>query len=471
MRRGLMQSHEQISYLAYHDSLTGLPNRRMFAEELKRVARSRRPQQVLGLLFVDIDDFKRVNDVQGHQSGDELLQEIADRLCSVVRPYDKVSRREAEPSSNAVARVGGDEFLILLVNLSDPMQAGAVAQRIIESFAAPVRLGSQEISVNASVGITIHPQDGDVEDLIRNADIAMYEAKKQGKNRFRFYTAAMNDALTERVELERALRVAIERDELMLRYQPQVDAGTGEIVAIEALVRWCSPERGFVMPDKFIPLAEETGLIVPLGEWVLREACRQNKAWQDANLPPIPMAVNISARQFAEGGFEANVERVLTETGLEPHLLEVELTETTIMDSLDRAARTLAALKALGVRIAMDDFGTGYSSLSALKHLPIDCLKIDQSFIRDITIEGTGSAIVTTIIVMGKSLGLTVLAEGVEDEEELAFLREHGCDRIQGYLFARPAPAAETEVLLRARAPLPASAQKPVPRGAGHPPS
>jgi diguanylate cyclase (GGDEF)-like protein len=464
MSRNLQQSHEQISYLAYHDSLTGLPNRRMFSDALERVAYTRRDEQILALLFVDVDDFKRINDLLGHQAGDEVLGEIADRLSSVVRPYDTVSRREAVQSSNAVARVGGDEFLILLANLSDPLQAANVAQRILDKLAVPMQAGGRKVHVNASIGITTHPHDGDTaEVLIRNADVAMYESKQHGKNQYRFYTAEMNAALIERVEMEHALRKAIECGELMLHYQPQVDTNTGVIVATEALVRWNSPERGMVMPGAFIPLAEETGLIVPLGDWVLQEACRQNKAWQDDGLPPIPVAVNISNRQFADDALEAKVERVLASTSLEPRYLDIELTETSIMASPEKAARILMALKALGVRISMDDFGTGYSSLSALKHLPIDCLKIDQSFVRDIAPDAEDAAIVTTIIVMGKSLCLTVLAEGVEQEDELSFLREHGCDRIQGYLVSRPVPPAEMGALLHARQRYPTGAEKPNP--------
>jgi diguanylate cyclase (GGDEF)-like protein len=462
MSRNLRQSHEQISYLAYHDSLTGLPNRLVFSEALERVTHTRRYRQVLALLFVDVDDFKRINDLLGHQAGDELLREIADRLASVVRPYDTVSRREAVQPRNAVARVGGDEFLILLANLDDPLQAAGVAQRILDKLAIPMRAGERNVQVNASIGITTHPQDGDTaEALIRNADIAMYEAKQQGKNQYRFCTAEMNDALIERVEMEHALRKAIERNELRLHYQPQVDAETGEIVATEALVRWHSPERGVIMPGAFIPLAEDTGPIVSLGYWVLQEACRQNRAWQDAGLPPIPVAVNISNRQFADDALKTKVERVLARTALDPRYLDLELTETSIMESPERAARTLAALKKLGVQISMDDFGTGYSSLSALKHLPIDCLKIDQSFVRDIAPDAEDAAIVTTVIVMGKSLSLTVLAEGVEEEAELSFLREPGCDRIQGYLVSRPAPPAEMEAPLRARPRPPMAEEKP----------
>jgi diguanylate cyclase (GGDEF)-like protein len=465
MGRNLQQSHEQIAYLAYHDSLTGLPNRRMFFEELERsVVYAARHGNVVGLLFVDIDDFKRVNDVLGHQAGDDLLREIARRLSGVVRPYDTVSRGESREPRNAVARVGGDEFLILLPDLGEPLQAAGVAKRILEKLAAPIRVDAQAVHVKASVGITTYPQDGDTaEELIRNADIAMYHAKEGGKNLHRFYTAEMNTVMARRMEMENALRRALAGDELMLHYQPQVDAASGRIVATEALVRWRSPELGMVMPGIFIPLAEDSGLIGALGDWVLREACRQNKAWQDAGLPAVPVAVNISNRQFSEEGLERKVERVLADTGLAPRYLDLELTETSIMMEPDKAAATLVALKELGVTISMDDFGTGYSSLSALKRLPIDCLKIDQSFVRDIGPAGDDAAIVSTIIVMSKSLNLLVVAEGVEEEDQLAFLCEHGCDRIQGYLMSRPVPAPEMEALLAARQSLPVPAEKPDP--------
>jgi diguanylate cyclase (GGDEF)-like protein len=463
MSRNLQRSHEQIAHLAYHDSLTSLPNRRKFHEELERcVSYAKRNGGVLGLLFLDIDDFKWFNDLLGHQAGDEILSEVARRLSSVVRPYDTVSRQEATHPRNALARVGGDEFLILLSDLSDPLDAANVAKRILDEVTPPMRIVGRDVHVKASIGITTHPQDGgDADALIRNADLAMYHVKEQGKNQCGFYTAEMNDALTARLEMESALRKAIAGDELMLYYQPQVDAHTREIVATEALIRWRRPELGIVMPGQFIPLAEETGLIVPLGEWVLREACRQNKAWQDAGIATVPVAVNISNRQFADDGLKDKVEQVLEDTGLESGYLDIELTETSIMEAPEKASRMLAELKALGVQISMDDFGTGYSSLSALRRLPIDCLKIDQSFVRDITPEADDAAIVNTIIVMGKSLNLRVLAEGVEEEDEFTFLREHGCDRIQGYLVSQPVPSAEMEVLFRAGRQSAAAAEKP----------
>jgi diguanylate cyclase (GGDEF)-like protein len=464
MSRNLKQSHEQIAYLAYHDSLTGLANRRMFSDELERSAlNARRSGATLGLLFVDIDDFKRVNDLLGHLAGDELLREIADRLSAVVRPYDTVARPKVPGLRNALARVGGDEFLILIPDLTDPLQAATVAERILERLQLPVEVAGQEVEVTASIGITTCPQDSDEpEQLLRNSDIAMYQAKQKGKCQYCFYTEEMNAAMTARVEMEIALKKAIQGDELSLLYQPQVDAATGEIVATEALVRWQSRDLGSVMPNEFIPIAEESGLIVDLGDWVLREACRQNKAWQDAGLAPVPVAVNISNRQFAADDLEARVAEALTETGLEPRYLDIELTETSIMKSPVKAAHTLEALKVLGVQISMDDFGTGYSSLSALKRLPIDCLKIDQSFIRDISADSNDAAIVNTIIVMGKSLNLLVLAEGVEDRDELVFLREHGCDRIQGYLVSRPMPADEMGALFATGPPVFADNDKPV---------
>lgn len=450
MGRSLRGSHEQISYLAYHDSLTGLPNRRMFAELLKgAVAHARRHGEHLALLFLDVDDFKRVNDSLGHQVGDELLQEVADRFVQAVREYDCVSRGVPDEASNAVARLGGDEFIVLLPSLKRPLDAATVASRLLDAISHHLVVRGHEVHVNASIGITTYPQDGETaSQLIKNADIAMYHAKAQGKNHYQFYTESMNIALVEHMALEGALRKAIARHELLLYYQPQVNAHTGAMVGVEALLRWRSPELGMVSPGAFIPLAEETGLIVPIGEWVLQEACRQNQAWQAVGLPPMPVSVNISNRQFSRPQFEETVKNALTASGLEPRYLDIELTETSIMDSPAQAAEILAGLKALGVQISMDDFGTGYSSLSALKRLPIDCLKIDQSFVHEITTDNDDAIIVSTIIAMSKSLNLKVIAEGVERPEQLEFLRENGCDLIQGYLFSKPVPADELTALL-----------------------
>lgn len=450
MGNNLKSSHEQVSYLAYHDSLTGLPNRRMFTEFLENaVALARRHEQTLALLFVDVDDFKRVNDSLGHHVGDQLLREVADRFVSTVRSYDHVCRSEPENTGEVVARLGGDEFVILLPDLEKPLDAAVVARRLLDALITPIAIEGHELQVNSSIGITTYPEDSEtVSGLIKNADIAMYHAKEQGKNHYQFYKESMNTALVERMSLESSLKNAIASGELLLFYQPQVDAVTGTIVGTEALLRWNNPELGMVSPGAFIPLAEETGLIVPIGEWVLHQACRQNKAWQEAGLPPVSVSVNISGRQFSRSQLEKTVTQAVSGTGLEPRYLDIEITETSLMEAPEDATRILTALKALGVRISMDDFGTGYSSLSSLKKLPIDCLKIDQSFVRDIVTDKDDATIVSTIIAMSTSLQLSVIAEGVEYVDQLKFLRERGCQLIQGYLFSKPVPAHEMAALL-----------------------
>ena len=447
MSLNLRKSHDQIAFLAYHDSLTGLPNRRLFGELLERaIASAERDDQVLAILFLDLDDFKRVNDSLGHQVGDQMLNEVSERLSAVVRPCDWVSHEVPRDHGNTVARLGGDEFIVLLSALPTPLHAANVASRILDELARPICVGGNEIHASTSIGITTCPGDGrTAETLIKNADIAMYHAKTQGKNHYQFYAETMNKELVGRLALERSLREALTRQEFVLHYQPQVDTRNGDMIGVEALVRWIHPETGMIPPADFIPLAEETGLIVPLSEWVLREACRQNKAWQDAGLPPVTVAVNISARQFVREDLESTVRRVLAQTGLEARYLDIELTESSVMQAPEQAAQTLRALKTLGVKISLDDFGMGYSSLSALKRLPIDCLKIDQSFVRDITSNDDDAAITSTIIAMGRSLNLTVVAEGVERVDQFQFLRARGCDRVQGYLISRPVPADQIE--------------------------
>lgn len=431
----------QILHQATHDSLTGLPNRVLFHDVLTHaMAHTLRIEKLLVVMFLDLDGFKNINDTLGHSYGDMLLKEIALRLKALLRKDD------------IVARQGGDEFTILLQDLSDVQDITQIAEKILAAVSEPVMDKGHEMHVTASMGITVFPFDDiDIEHLLRNADTAMYRAKEAGRNNFQFYTAAMNTLIRERVEIENGLRRALERNELLLHYQPQVDIDSGKIIAVEALVRWAHPEKGLIPPGKFIHIAEESGLIVSIGEWVLRTACKQNKAWQDAGLPHIRMAVNLSARQFRESRMVAVVAKAMEDAGLALHSdnLELELTESMIMHDVEGAIGTLNSLHEMGIRLSLDDFGTGYSSLSYLKRFPINTLKIDQSFIRDITVDSDDAAIAATIIVLGHNLKMRVIAEGVETAGQLALLREMKCDEIQGYYFSKPIPAEELEKLLR----------------------
>lgn len=451
MAESLGSSHERIAHLAFHDSLTNLPNRRMFLELLEQaIGNAARNDEMVAVLFLDLDDFKRVNDSLGHDKGDELLREVADRLSKTLRSNDLISRCDPAVTPSTVARLGGDEFIVLLTAIGDPLNAAAVARRMLENITRPITLEAHELQLHASIGITTYPQDGKSPDaLVKCADIAMYHAKDAGKDGYQFYTASMNTILVQRLAIESALRKALERNEFVLYYQPQVDVATGQIVAVEALIRWIRPEIGLVSPGIFIPIAEDTGLIIPIGNWVIREACRQNRAWQDEGLPSMPIAVNISNRQFSRPDLEESIRAALDDTGLEARYLDLEVTETSVMHKPERAAATLAALKALGAKISMDDFGTGYSSLGALKRLPIDCLKVDQSFVRDVTTNSEDAAITTAIIAMSRKLNLEVLAEGVEQEDQLRFLQANGCHRIQGFLISRPVSADEMRELIR----------------------
>lgn len=441
------QFETQILHQATHDPLTGLPNRVLFHDILARAMdRALRTEKLLAVLFLDLDGFKNINDTLGHGYGDTLLKEIAQRLAATLRKDDLVAR-----SDGMVARQGGDEFIILLQGISVVEDIIHISERILAAVAEPVMADGHEAHVTASIGITVFPfDDTDIEHLLRNADTAMYRAKETGKNNFQFYTAEMNAIMRERMEIENGLRHALERNELVLHYQPQVDIVSGNIVAVEALLRWAHPEKGLIPPDKFIPVAEESGLIVPIGEWTLRAACQQNKAWQDAGLPHIRMAVNLSARQFRQRNMVAVVAKAMEDAGLDPHSdnLELEVTESIIMKDMERTVATLNKLHEMGVRLSVDDFGTGYSSLSYLKRFPINTLKIDQSFIRDITTDPDDATIAATVIALGHSLHLNVIAEGVETVEQVAFLREMKCDEMQGYYFSRPVPPEEMERLL-----------------------
>jgi diguanylate cyclase (GGDEF)-like protein/PAS domain S-box-containing protein len=433
------QAEERVRHLAHFDELTGLPNRSMFNQRLGHaLAQARRSDRPLAILFIDLDRFKNINDTLGHGAGDRVLKEIAQRLRGCLREADTVSR------------LGGDEFVVLIEGASRPPDIVEVAQKILAAVARPVLLESQEFHVTASIGISTCPGDSDdLQGLMKNADIAMYRAKEQGKNNFQFYSAQINVHTLERVALESDLRHALERKEFLLHYQPKIDIGSNRIVGMEALVRWQQPGKELIPPAQFIPLAEETGLIVPIGEWVLKTACLQNKAWQDRGLPRLRIAVNLSPRQFAYESLLTDVARVLNETGLDPAWLEFEITESMVMRDPEHAVTLLRGLKAMGIHLSIDDFGTGYSSLSYLKRFPLDSVKIDRSFIQDLPGDGDDAGITRAIIAMAHSLRLGVIAEGVETDEQLHFLRLHGCNEMQGYLFSRPLPEDQFLVLLQ----------------------
>jgi diguanylate cyclase (GGDEF)-like protein/PAS domain S-box-containing protein len=436
---------ERIQYVAYHDGLTDLPNRIMFSEVLSHaVGQAKRHNRNLALLFVDLDRFKNINDMLGHAAGDDLLKEVSARIKASIR------------SSDVVARLGGDEFVVLLEDIHEQKNVVKVVRKLLSSLNEPLTMHSQEFRVTASIGVTMFPHDAqDEPTLMRNADMAMYRAKEEGRNTFQFFSGDMMDTHSfERLALESSLRRALERQEFRVHYQAKVDAKTRAITGVEALVRWQHPELGLVPPSRFIPIAEETGLIVPIGRWVLQEACRQNKAWQDAGMPAVRIAVNLSARQFTDKGLLKEVRSILADSGLSPSLLELEITESMVMRDLPKALEILTALKRLGVWLAIDDFGTGYSSLSSVKRFPIDVIKVDRSFIRDIPEDSDDKALTEAIIRMAKSLSLTVVAEGVETKEQVAFLQRHACDEFQGYYFSKPIPAEDFARLLQRNLPV-----------------
>jgi diguanylate cyclase (GGDEF)-like protein/PAS domain S-box-containing protein len=432
-------AEQRVHHVAQHDALTGLPNRSLLQDRLRQaVAYANRTSLPVWVMLLDLDRFKFVNDSMGHKAGDVLLMTIAERLRSALRDTD------------TVARLSGDEFVVVLSAHPDHALAPHIVQRIMDAVARPILLGSTEFLVTCSVGVAVYPlHDAPVESLIEHADIAMYRAKKLGRNNFQFYTPVMNEEALERVKIESALRNALERNEFVLHYQPQVHLGSGEIVGMEALIRWRHPELGMVAPNRFIGVAEETGLIVPIGAWVLRTACAQNMAWQQAGLGNLRVAVNLSARQFGAADLVSELETVLLDTGLAPACLEIELTESLFMSDITPAVETLHRIKALGVNLSIDDFGTGYSSLSYLSRFPIDVLKIDRSFVSDIGTGAGESPIVASIITLAHNLKLAVIAEGVETLAQLDYLRNLGCDEMQGYYFSRPLPAEDFELLLR----------------------
>jgi diguanylate cyclase (GGDEF)-like protein/PAS domain S-box-containing protein len=430
------KAEKTIKTMAYYDTLTGLPNRNYFRQYLNEVLTAKK-NETAAVLFLDLDRFKNINDTKGHSVGDLILKKVAQRLENAVKTEGFVSRQ------------GGDEFIILIEN-SDKTKVAEAAGRILNAFSSSFEVNQEEFFVTPSIGISMYPQDGnDEETLIKHADTAMYQAKGHGKNNFRFYSSNLNGISMWKMEIENALRKAMEQDQLMLFYQPQVDLKTGSIVGMEALIRWLHPIYGFIPPSEFIPLAEETGLIVPIGKWVLTEACRQRKSWQKAGFCNFPIAVNVSVRQFEDDQLIAYISDLLSEIGLEANLLELEITES-LMKNLENSTVLLNQLKELGVLLSIDDFGTGYSSLSYLKHLPIDKIKIDKSFVDDIIHHPEQRMIVKTIIDMGYNLNFTVIAEGIEEEKQVHFLNQHACEIGQGYYFSKPLPANQmTEYLLQ----------------------
>ncbi len=434
----------ELQFLFHYDGLTRLPNRLLYLDQLDQaLSQARRTGSRLAVLVLNLNRFKSVNETFGHAVGDELLQGVGQRLSSCVR------------DSDTVAHAGADEFTFLLPDVGTGDDVAICAQRILESFRRPFELAGREVYASASLGAALFPADGEKpDDLLKNANTAMHHARELGGHHYQFYIPEMSNRSRERLFLESSLRRALEREEFVLHYQPQVDLASGAVIGIEALLRWQSPEQGLRPPAEFLPVLEETGLIEPVGEWVLWSACRQGRAWRDAGLPPLRLALNLSAYQFRQGDLAHKVRRILDETGLDPTLkcIELELTETMLMRHAEETLRTLVALHEMGIQIAIDDFGTGYSSFSYLRRFPIDALKIDRSFVQDIGVDPGGAAIVRAIIAMGHTLKLRVIAEGVETPEQLAFLRAYGCDEMQGYLFSRPQAADRIgDVLLEAR--------------------
>ncbi|HEX2585728.1 MAG TPA: EAL domain-containing protein [Steroidobacteraceae bacterium] len=433
----------QMFYLARHDSLTGLPNRILFNDRLTQaVALASRQKQKLAVLFLDVDRLKQINDSFGHDMGDRLLQMVAQRLLSCVRSSDTVSRQ------------GGDEFLILLPEVTQSHSAVVTAEKILTALRQPCRIDQHELYVSASIGIATYPEDGaEAETLIKRADFSMYHVKDNGRSNYQFFTEKLNARALQRESLRKDLGYALERNEFALVYQPQLNMESGLITGVEALIRWHHPLRGVISPEQFIPVAEECGAIVSIGQWVMREACYQARSWQKAGLSPLRIAVNVSAIELRAAGFVTAVADILIASGLNPHFLELELTETFLMQDSSPTAAVLHELKALGVQLTLDDFGTGYSSLTHLKRFPIDALKIDQSFVRDVTTDADDASIVGAVISMGNSLHLRVVAEGIETQGQLDFLRTHGCAEGQGMFFSKPVSSGEFTQLLRSSVP------------------
>jgi diguanylate cyclase (GGDEF)-like protein/PAS domain S-box-containing protein len=449
------QAEQQIKQLAYFDNLTGLPNRLLFNDRLERALdMAKRYNDIAAVMFIDMDNFKLVNDTLGHRIGDLLLKEVAKRLQQSIRKTDSVCHIGDEAPVEMVARLGGDEFTILLTKIRQYEDAVLVAQRIFEIMAKPMYLDGNELYATMSLGISIYPNDGiDMETLLRNADAAMYHAKSLGRNTYQFYREAMNEAATTRLRLENNLHKALERHEFQLYYQPQMDLHTGEIVGMEALIRWMQPEMGIIMPHEFIAIAEENGLIIPITEWVLNAACEQNKIWHRSGFSTLRVSVNISPQLFKSGRLPDMVAKALDAAGLESRFLELEITESIMVHNFESTMRQLQQLKEMGTFISIDDFGTGYSSFNYLKMLPIDAVKIDRSFVHELLEKNEDAAIIRAIIATAHTLNLRVVAEGVETREQLEFLSSNGCDESQGYLVSKPIPSFSATKYLREKLP------------------
>ncbi len=447
----------RIEYLAYYDVLTGLPNRQLFVREVGRAIRNaKQTGQLIALLYLDLDRFKRINDNLGHSVGDALLQNVARRLEQAVRPKDKdLSSSGIRLREQArIARLGGDEFVVLLSGLSDETQAAGTANRIRDVLAEPLDCGGHRLVVTPSIGIAMYPRDAsDIEDLLVKADMAMYQAKDQGRNGYAFFGHTMAVRSLGRLELETDLRSAFDNGDFRIFYQPKVELASGSIIGVEALLRWHHATRGWIAPDVFVPVAEETGLIAKLGDWVIVEACKQLKRWTEAGLGHLTIAVNVSVQQFARANFVETVLRVLKEQDVRPQQLELEITESLLMRNVDDTTRCMKRFREAGVTLSIDDFGTGYSSLGYLRQFPVDSLKIDRSFVKDMHTSDDDAAICAAIIAMARELKLKVIAEGVSNDEQLKFLRKHRCDQVQGYLISKPIPVDDLEMLLRGAVP------------------
>lgn len=434
----LQHKQSRLDYLAHHDTLTGLPNRLLFYDRLSHaISKARRLKHPVALLFLDLDRFKNINDSLGHEVGDQVLRQVAKRLEALVR------------DSDTLARLGGDEFVIALEQTKEARDVTVVANKIIESLSAVLQVGPNELYVTTSIGISLFPADGeDVEGLMKSADVAMYRAKECGRNLFQFFTMDMNEKVREALFMENNLRKALEKQEMALYYQPQIEMSSGKLIGMEALIRWHHPQLGIISPVKFIPMAEDTGLIIPIGKWVLDTACKQTQQWQEAGYPPCKVAVNISPKQFRHGDLVENVATALKDSGLAARFLELEITESVLMEDMEQSIATMEKLKSMGITLAIDDFGTGYSSLSCLSRFPLSKLKIDKSFVQDIAELSENNAIAEGIIALAKTLNLEVIAEGIEGERQMDFLQSKGCKQGQGYYFSRPMPADAFEQFL-----------------------